>query len=143
VRKKLQITFSVLAGLALIVLVVAVTTNINAPTVPGWVTPVVWACFGLVAVSCLVIVGTLVMELLEKDEEDEDEEDELEEPVVDEEVAEQLAAVGAVSEIHAGEGIDEAADHMETAKNMDLTMDMAEMPSEFDEDMFGDAPDEK
>ncbi len=108
--KKLQVIFSILAGLALIVFIIAVCTNVNVPTIPTWVAPVVWSSLGLIAVCCLAIVITLILELIEREPKEEDEL--VEEPFTDETV-EELAAVGAVSEIHAGEGIEEPAAHFE------------------------------
>jgi hypothetical protein len=96
--------FTVLIGLALVVFAVAIVTNVNVPKVPNWLAIVVWSTFGVMVACCLGVVITLMLEYREKKEPDEDE------LADDEPVAEEgeLAAVGAPTEMDAGEGIVDA-----------------------------------
>jgi hypothetical protein len=62
VLTKLQIGFCILAGVGIVVFFVAMITNVNVATVPGWLGPVAWVSFGLMVVSCLGVVVTLVLD---------------------------------------------------------------------------------
>jgi hypothetical protein len=103
VLTKLQVVFSVLIGLALVVFAAAILTNVNVPKVPNWVPIVVWSTFGVMVACCIGVVITLMLEYREKKEPDEEEVEEV--PI---EEAGELAAVGAMSEMDAGEGLADA-----------------------------------
>jgi hypothetical protein len=96
VLTKLQIAFSVLAGLGISVFGIAMYSNANVAQVPGWLAPVAWGSFGLICASCVGVVVTLALDH-EKEPGSDDEEAELlpvDEPLPDgEEIVPDLTTV--------------------------------------------------
>ncbi len=134
---KLQVVFSVLIGLALVVFAAAILTNVNVPKVPNWVAIVVWSTFGVMVACCIGVVITLMLEYREKKEPDEEEEVE-ELPV---EAEGELAAVGAASELEAGEGVADAeAEPSELHEGGGLEADAGEPFMHEETEMFSDEP---
>jgi hypothetical protein len=77
VLTKLQIAFSVLAGLGITVFGIAMGSNVNVAQVPGWLAPVAWGSFGLIAASCVGVVVTLALDHEKEPKSDDDDEAEL------------------------------------------------------------------
>ena len=82
---KLQIAFSVLAGLGVTVFGVGMIAaekqqaqpqSANVAQLPGWLAPVAWGSFALIAASCVGVVVTLALDR-EKEPGSDDEESEL------------------------------------------------------------------
>jgi hypothetical protein len=73
VLTKLQIIFCVLAGLGIVVFGVGMISNVNVAKVPGWLAPVAWGSFGLIAASCVGVVVTLALDREKEPDLDEDE----------------------------------------------------------------------
>jgi hypothetical protein len=66
VLTKLQVLFSILAGIGIVVFCVAMVSNVNVPTVPDWLSLVAWGSFGVMVGSCLFVVIALALEFRKK-----------------------------------------------------------------------------
>jgi hypothetical protein len=59
---KLQIAFGVIAGLALVLFGAGMFASSNVLHVPAWLGPLAWGTLGLVIVSCIGVLVTLVLD---------------------------------------------------------------------------------